>query len=75
MSITGAIGIKPFKIAIFLFFIFIVLSSDVFIDRMLANNPSYVEGRHVTSSGAVAQGMLLSICYIIIHVLVTCDFI
>lgn len=73
-SIAGAIGAKNFKVAIFLFILFIFISSDVFIDRILSGKDStYVDGRHTTGKGTIAQGLLLSLGYIIISVLVSCE--
>lgn len=74
-SIAGAIGFKNFKIAFFLFILFIFISSDVFIDRILSGSGNYTEGRHVTGKGALAQGIILSLGYIIISCLVACEYI
>lgn len=75
-SIIGAIGSKTFKISVLIFILFIIINSDVFIDRILSDKAgTYVEGRHPTGKGTVIQGMLLSVGYILLHVLVSCDYI
>ena len=74
-SIADAIGFKKFKISFFLFVLFILISSDVFVDRILSGNSDYVEGRHATGKGTLVQGILLALGYIIISCLVSCDYI
>jgi len=64
------------KVAIFLFILFIILSSDVFVDRVLATSCSdSVIGRQCTAKGAIIQGVLLSVGYMGIQTLVTNDYI
>lgn len=73
-SIISGLGMNTFKISIFLFILFILISSDVFIDRVLSSpDNKYAEGRHCTTSGTVVQGVMLSLGYILIHVLITCN--
>ncbi len=72
---SNIIGTQTLKISVLLFLLFILLSSDVFIDRVLSSVSTYVEGRHCTTKGMIAQGVLLSIGYIIIHTLVSYDYI
>jgi hypothetical protein len=73
-SVVTSIGLGTFKTAIFLLLIFIILHSDVFIDRILTSSDNlYVEGREVTTKGVLVQGVLLSIGYIIINILVSCQ--
>ena len=75
-SIVSCIGNNTFKIAFLLFILFIVISSDVFIDGVLAlSGKKYTDGRYPTTQGVLAQGALLSLCYIIIHTLATCGYI
>lgn len=74
-SMVGIIGFKPIKISIFIFIMFILINSNVFIDRILSKNKSYVEGRIVTEKGALVQGLLLSLWYLLINTLITHDFI
>jgi hypothetical protein len=72
---VSALNMKNIKISAFLFVLFVLINSDVFIDKILSTNSSYVEGRYATSSGVVIQGIVLTVCYIIIFVLVEHDFI
>jgi hypothetical protein len=75
-SIIMGLGINTFKTSIFLFILFILISSDVFIDRILSSSDNkYAEGRHCTTKGTVIQGLLLSIGYIFINTLITCNYI
>lgn len=74
-SIVTGLGSGTFKTAIFLLILFILLHSDVFVDRILASSDnSYVEGREVTTKGMMAQGILLSLGYILIYVLLECQY-
>jgi hypothetical protein len=75
-SIISGLGMGTFKTALFLFILFILISSDVFIDRVLSSPDNlYAEGRHCTAKGTVTQGVLLSLGFILIHTLVTCNYI
>jgi hypothetical protein len=75
-SIFGAIGFDKFKISAFLFILFLLVSSDVFIDRILSDkDDTYVSGRSVTSKGTMAQSMIVALVYIVIAVLVECNYI
>ena len=75
-SIITGLGINTLKTSIFIFILFILISSDVFIDRILSSTDNtYTEGRHCTAKGTVAQGLLLSIGFILIHTLVSCSYI
>jgi hypothetical protein len=70
------IGVNTIKLAMFIFAIFMWITSDVFKDRVLAKqNSNYVSGQEATYSGRLAQGMLLSCAYILLNVLVTNDYI
>lgn len=67
---------KKIKMAIFLFIIFILVSSDVFIEKVLSGKDStYVEGRYATSKGTMVQGILLVFGYILVSILISCDYI
>jgi hypothetical protein len=75
-SIITGVGAHTFKTSLFLFILFILISSDVFIDRILSSsNNTYAEGRQCTAKGTVVQGVLLSIGFIIIHTLITNNYI
>ena len=66
---------KIFKISLFIFLIFILLSSQIFIEKLESWNKSLVYERNVTENGIVIQGVLLSIGYIVINELVSNDYI
>lgn len=75
-SIVSGLGMGTLKTSVFLFIIFILISSDVFIDRILSSpDNKYAEGRHCTERGTVVQGVILSLGYIFIHTLITCNYI
>jgi hypothetical protein len=75
ISVASGIGFDTCKIAVFLFILFIFLSSDVFVDRILSSpDNTYAEGRYCTTKGTIIQGLLLSFGFIIIHTLVTCGY-
>jgi hypothetical protein len=75
-SLIGAIGCNTFKMSFLLFLIFILITSDVFIEGVLSSKDnSYAEGRGVTVKGAVSQGLILSLCYIILNILINCEYI
>jgi hypothetical protein len=59
------------KTAVFLLVLYIFINSDVFIDRVL---PNYTDGRTCTAGGTVTQGVILTISYILISILVNEDY-
>jgi hypothetical protein len=62
------------KTTVFLFVLFILLHSDVFVDRVLSSSDnSYVEGRSLTTKGTIIQGVLLSLGYVLIHALISSE--
>ena len=75
-SIVSGLGMNTLKTSVFLFILFILISSDVFIDRVLSSpDNKYAEGRHCTARGTIVQGVLLSLGYILIHTLIACNYI
>lgn len=71
-TMFGAFDKSTIKVAIMLFFLFIILCSDVFIDRVLASYDGLVDGRTVTEKGILTQALLISIGFIAINSLVKC---
>jgi len=63
-----------FKIMIFLMFIFIVISSDVFVNRILMNIGGATDGRHATNYGVMLQSLFLAGAYIMMDALVRGNF-
>ena len=71
---TDVFKFSNIKIALFIFFLFIILSSDIFIDKMLSKVTGAVDGRCPTGKGTIIQGLLLVLCYIIFDMLVRGGF-
>ena len=62
------------KLSIFVFVIFIIITSDVFVDRIMGkSNMGLVSGRTVTRKGLCAQGLALTISVMILSVLITSE--
>jgi hypothetical protein len=60
------------KLAFYAFLVFVVLMSDVFIERVLAGSGiGLVEGRNPTKKGIVVQGVLLSLGLIALDFLIS----
>lgn len=75
-SIISGVGMKTIKTSIFIFILFILISSDVFVDRVLSTPDNmYAEGRHCNAKGTMVQGVLLSIGFILINTMVCYDYI
>ena len=73
---SNVFGVNTIKIALFLFVMFIMISSDVFIDRVLSTSDNkYAEGRHCTVQGTIIQGIVLTFGFMLIHILVMGDYI
>jgi hypothetical protein len=65
----------PFKIAIFLFLIYIFISSDMFVDWGLSYIPGCTEHRRPSAKGVVVQGVIITIAFIIISMLVNSELV
>jgi hypothetical protein len=72
-SLVGAIGFNHGKIAVFVFLLFMFITSDVFVDRVLGQKMAV--GRVPTTQGAAVQGLLMALGYIMLHVLVSYGFV
>lgn len=53
------------KMSMFLFILFIIITSDIFIDKCLRKIPGSVENMTSTNKGTVIQGIFLVIFFII----------
>lgn len=72
--ITSAIYEIKYKSLIFLFIIFILMTSDVFVNVMLKKIKGATDEHGLaTPYGAVIQGFMLVICYMILNFLVAQD--
>lgn len=59
------------KMSIFLFIMFLYVSSDVFVEKILAGcDSSYTDGRHASQQGVVIQGIVLVIGFVMVSILV-----
>lgn len=58
------------KIALSLFLIFILVSSSVFIEKIMYNIPGLIESGEISNAGIIFQGICLTISYICIDTLV-----
>lgn len=59
-----------YKIAIFLFILFVLISSDVFVSRVLGHIPNATKGASSSNYGTFIQSMFLAVGYIIMDILV-----
>jgi hypothetical protein len=59
------------KMAFFLFLIFIILTSDVFIDKALRKIPGSVNNMTSTNKGSVIQGVFLVLFFIIMDAVIS----
>ena len=62
------------KTAIFIFIIFILVCSDVFVDRILSSKMGLSDGRYPTPTGTFIQGALVAVGYIGAHTLISNKF-
>lgn len=63
-----------YKVAFFIFFIGMIVFSDIFIDSILSNFESSVSGECATTKGTFIQLLVMVITYIIVDLLVKYDF-
>lgn len=64
-----------YKLVFFLFMIFLLLSSDVFLAQILSNINGAMELNTVTTYGTIIQGLFLILFYIIADMLIKTDLI
>lgn len=60
-----------FKLLVFMFIVFIIISSDVFIGRALARVKGAVEHKQPTSYGVILQGVFLTLSVLILDILIS----
>lgn len=77
MISMAVIGLQEFRFKpyIFLFFLFLILTCDMFIDKGLSSFSGAVSGEDVTTYGTVLQGTFLVIFFIIIDHVCKNDYI
>lgn len=66
--ITDGLGGIQYKLVLFLFLIFLIITSDVFTNRVLTSFKGAVDYKSPTNYGAFLQGIFLVLFYIIINV-------
>jgi hypothetical protein len=69
-SLMEAVGKIQFKFLILLFVMFVFISSDVFIDRILVSFDGATELHSTTNYGVVLQGLFLVLGYVMLEILV-----
>lgn len=69
--ISYGFGSINFKHLIFMLIMFIFLSSDVYVDRVLSKIPGTVFNRSPNTKGTMIQLMFFAIAYILIDILVS----
>lgn len=67
---AGLINSIPWKLSIFVFLLFMFVSSDLFIDWILTRFSNSVDHRTPTPKGVLIQGLFLVLCMIMIQLLV-----
>lgn len=68
--LIDAIGSVQYKLAGFVFIFFIILSTDMFLYRVLSHIPDTMSAGQPTSWGVVMQGMFLAIAMILFDALI-----
>lgn len=67
---------KSIKMSIILAMLFLFLMTDVFVERVLEKmNPSFVNDRKATTSGIVAQAIILTIAVVLVDYVVSSELI
>jgi hypothetical protein len=64
-----------FKMAIFLFFVGMLVFSDLFIDGFLSTIPDSVQGECTTTKGTMIQLTVFIICFLVLDLLVAGEWI
>ena len=64
IDLVTTIPMNTIKISIFIFIIFIIISSSAFIDNVLyTKSGRFSVGRECTAAGVVLSGLILSVSY------------
>lgn len=62
-------GNMNFKIAFLLFFVYIILNSEIFIDNILSKINCAVQDNQTTNRGVLVSAMFLSLAYIVLDMI------
>jgi hypothetical protein len=68
--LVESLGKIQYKFLGLIFIMFIFISSDVFIERILSNFESAVEIRSVTNYGIMLQGIFFVLGFIVLEILI-----
>ncbi len=68
--ISDMFGAIQYKLFMFIFIIFLLISSDTFIGRILSNVNGAVDYRSPTSYGTFLQGLLLVLSCVVLQLLI-----
>lgn len=64
IDLVGVLPMDTFKIAVFIFIIYMIISSSAFIDNVLyTKSGRFSSGRECTAAGVVLSGLILSVSY------------
>lgn len=67
--IIGAFGKMNIKIAILLFFIYVIINSEIFIDNVLSKFSNTVDNGKTTNKGVMISALFVTLSYIIVDML------
>jgi len=73
--VCDMLGSIQWKLVGFVFLIFIIVSSDVFVGRVLSQFNGAVDLKYPTSWGVILQGLFLSMGLIMIDALIRADIV
>lgn len=74
-AFVGFFTTLNYKLLLFLFLFFILVNSDIFVDKILSNIEGAVEVREPTAKGTVIQGLILVFFYMIVDLIIKLGFI
>lgn len=74
LSVTENMSFVPVKMSILVFILFIIITSDVFVEKVMGNDKNLIDGRNVSTRGVFIQGLIMSIMYLLIYILVINNF-
>ncbi len=60
----------PYKMALFIFLLFVVINTTIFVENFIEPWGNTYVGGHVTDKGIYIQGLFITIGYIVVHSLV-----
>jgi hypothetical protein len=73
-AIMGFLSGMNYKLLFFLFLIFIFLTSDIFVEKILARINGAVNGHEISTKGTLIQGLLLVLMYSITDLIIQLNY-